>query len=99
MIVWLNYIRRVTISFNHTKSEDIVDTLPKYEQLSLFVDYDEKEKNDKIEKDRLEKEKKRQEAILKVKKKYGKNSIVKGIDLEDGATTIDRNNQIGGHKA
>ena len=40
-----------------------------------------------------------QEAMLEIKKKYGKNSILKGMNLQDGATAIDRNQQIGGHKA
>ena len=56
-----------------------------------------------VEKERHEKEiarvKKAQEAILKLKKKYGKNAVVKGMNLEEGATTIQRNAQIGGHKA
>jgi DNA polymerase V len=54
-----------------------------------------KKKLDKI----VEKEKKAQEALLQIKKKYGKNSIIKGMNLEDGATMKDRNEQIGGHKA
>lgn len=68
-------------------------------QLDIFNDYsnlDEKVLNEEKE---LSKEKKAQEAILKIKQKYGKNAIIKGMDLEEGATTIDRNNQIGGHKA
>ena len=48
---------------------------------------------------RMEKERKIQEAMLSVKKKYGKNAILKGMNLEEGAMTIERNNQIGGHKA
>ena len=57
-------------------------------QLNLFVDYD-----------ALEKEKKIQGAMLKVRQKYGANAIVKGMNLLEGATTIERNLQIGGHKA
>ncbi len=71
---------------------------PKYEQLDLFTDYDaKKETDEKIEK-ALAKEKKSQEAILKIKEKYGKSAIMKGMNLEEGATQRDRNNQIGGHK-
>ena len=44
-------------------------------------------------------EKRRQQAVLTIKKKYGKNAILKGMDLEEGATARDRNGQIGGHKA
>lgn len=47
----------------------------------------------------LERERRRQEAVLSIRKKFGKNAILKGMNLEEGATTIDRNNQIGGHKA
>ena len=60
----------------------------RYEQFDLFTDPAVQEK-----------ERKMQEAMLSIKKKFGKNSILKGINLEDGATTMDRNNQIGGHKA
>ena len=48
---------------------------------------------------KLEKERKLQEAMLSVKKRYGKNAMLKGMNLLDGATTMERNRQIGGHKA
>jgi DNA polymerase V len=60
----------------------------RYEQFDLFTDPVEQAKERKI-----------QEAMLNIKKKFGKNAILKGINLEDGATTMERNNQIGGHKA
>jgi DNA polymerase V len=47
----------------------------------------------------LEKEKKIQQAMISIKKKYGKNAILKGMNLQEGATAKDRNQQIGGHKA
>lgn len=47
----------------------------------------------------LEKEKKMQQAMLDIKKKFGKNAILKGMNLQEGTTTIERNKQIGGHKA
>ena len=59
-----------------------------YEQFDLFTDHAS-----------IEKEKKLQKAMLSIKGKYGKNAILKGYDLEDGATTMERNKQIGGHKA
>ena len=46
-----------------------------------------------------EREKRRQQAILKIQKRFGKNAIFKGMNLQEGATTIARNGQIGGHKA
>lgn len=73
--------------------------MPEASQLDLFTDYEkinaEKENKEK----ELAKEKRIQEAMLSIKKKYGKNSILKGMNFEEGATTIERNNQIGGHKA
>ena len=57
-----------------------------------------KEEEEKLEKD-LEKEKRLQEATLKLKQKYGKNAVLKGMNLVEGATGKDRNNTIGGHKA
>ena len=59
-----------------------------YVQLDLFTDPEE-----------MAKERKLQEAMLQIKKKYGKNAILKGVDLEEGATMRERNSQIGGHKA
>lgn len=70
-----------------------------YEQLSLFTDVEAEEERKKEEKAALLKERKAQEAVLAIRKKFGKNAILKGTNLEEGATTIDRNRQIGGHKA
>lgn len=70
-----------------------------YEQLSLFMDIKAEEERKKEEKAALLKERKAQEAVLAIRKKFGKNAILKGTNLEEGATTIDRNRQIGGHKA
>ena len=47
----------------------------------------------------LEKERRQQEVILEIRRKFGKNAILKGMNFEEGATTRERNNQIGGHKA
>ena len=68
-------------------------------QLSLFSDYQAEEKK-RAEEDALEeREKRMQKAILSIQKKYGKNAILKGPNFEEGATTRERNNQIGGHRA
>lgn len=68
-----------------------------YEQMDIFSILDEeKQQKQAVE---LEKERKIQHAVLDIKKKFGKNAIVKGMNLEEGATTMDRNGQIGGHKA
>jgi DNA polymerase V len=63
-------------------------------QLDLFA-----ADNDTHEEESLAREKSRQKAVLHIQKKYGKNAIVKGMNLQEGATTMDRNRQIGGHKA
>jgi DNA polymerase V len=65
----------------------------------LFTDYEALEKKRQKEEETLEKEKRMQQAVLDIKKKYGKNAILKGMNLEEGATAKDRNSQIGGHKA
>ena len=67
-----------------------------YEQLDLFTNYNDEKQ---VDQEFLDKEKNLQKAILSIKKKYGKSSVLKGMNLQEGATTKDRNNQIGGHKA
>ncbi|MDE7250389.1 MAG: DNA methylase, partial [Lachnospiraceae bacterium] len=64
-----------------------------------FTDYDAKQKRKEEEEAELAREKKIQKAMLDIKKKYGKNAILKGMNLEEGAMTVERNRQIGGHKA
>lgn len=92
-------IRRVTVVANHLVDEAQVKETEPYEQLDLFTDYAALERERKEEEERLSKERKLQEAMLSVKKKFGKNAILKGMNLQEGATTIERNRQIGGHKA
>ena len=89
--------RRIYIVANHAKSESEVMAEKKDEQLSFFVDYDKKSREEKELGNFLEKEKKQQSALLSIQKKFGKNSIFKASDLEENATAIERNNQIGGH--
>ena len=89
-------IKRITLAFGNITSENSIQNNTTYEQLNLFNIKEEKKLENKEE---LENEKKIQIAILNIKKKYGKNSILKGMNYEEGATTIERNNQIGGHKA
>lgn len=68
-------------------------------QLELFVDYDKLREEEKLRNQENEKERRMQQTILDIKHKYGKNSILKGLNFMDGATAKDRNQQIGGHKA
>ena len=70
-----------------------------FEQMDLFTDYGALAKEQKEQEEKLAKERKLQEAMLSVKKKYGKNAILKGMNLQEGGMTIERNNQIGGHRA
>ena len=88
-------VRRINMSANHVISEKEAKQ-DRYEQLNLFDLIAEKEN---VDQEQLKKEKDIQKAILDIKKKFGKNAILKGMSLQEGATAIDRNNQIGGHKA
>jgi len=93
-------IRRMNISVNRLIAEgEVKEEASGSEQLSIFVDYGEEERKRAEEKATLEKEKQMQTAIIDIKKRYGKNAILKGMNLEEGATAKDRNSQIGGHKA
>ena len=65
----------------------------------MFEDYEETEKQKAKEDAELEKERKIQETLIGIKNKFGKNAILKGLNLQEGATAKDRNEQIGGHKA
>ncbi len=93
--------RRMSVVAANVMDESEAEAQKKetYEQLSLFTDVEAEEERKKEEKAALLKERKAQEAVLAIRKKFGKNAILKGTNLEEGATTIDRNRQIGGHKA
>lgn len=91
--------RRITIVANRLVKEGTVMAGEGYEQMDLFADFGEAAKEKEEKKATLEKERKLQEAMLSVKKKYGKNAMLKGMNLQEGAMTIERNKQIGGHKA
>lgn len=93
------YIRRINITANHVKSESMIINQTKMEQMNLFADYETIDKERKKQKEELEKDKRIQQATLAIKKKYGKNAVLKVMDLEEGATAIIRNGTIGGHKA
>jgi len=92
-------VRRVTIVANRLTQEGSVEVNDAYEQLTLFTDYDALQKEREEEREALSKERRLQEAMLSVKKRYGKNAMLKGMNLQEGATTMERNNQIGGHGA
>ncbi len=90
------HVRRLYVMAPVYKESDLAKLQTRYEQINLFQEDVIEEKLDEKE---LAKEKELQKTILSIKKKYGKNAVVKGMDLEEGGTTIERNAQIGGHKA
>lgn len=92
-------IRRINIVANKLVDEHSVKNANKYKQLDLFTDYEILKKQREKENAESEREKRMQNTILDIKKKFGKNAILKGMNLQEGATAKDRNNQIGGHKA
>lgn len=92
-------VRRVYISANHVIKESMVPEDDCYEQMNLFTYNVDARRQREEEKLRLDKEKNIQHAVLDIKKKYGKNAILKGTNFVDGAMTRQRNAQIGGHKA
>ncbi len=92
-------IRRITICANRLVPETSLEDTGKYEQLSLFTDYEERRKIREEEETAMNREKNMQKAMIDIRKKYGKNAILKGMNLQEGATARERNEQIGGHKA
>ena len=93
-------VRRVTVAAGHVVVEGQAAVQEEtYEQLDIFTDYQALSRQREEEEAALNRERKVQEAVLAIKKKFGKNAILKGMNLEEGATTVSRNGQIGGHKA
>ena len=92
-------VRRINITTNHVVDESKATARQQPIELDLFTDYEELERKAQAEKEALAKERKMQEALLSIKKKFGKNAILKGLNFEEGATAKERNQQIGGHKA
>ncbi len=90
--------RRVTIVANNVQDENLTKEERKFEQIDLFTDYETLNKKKQQEEIYEQKEKNLQHTLIDIKKKYGKNAILKGMNLVDGSTTIERNGQIGGHK-
>ncbi len=99
IINWDLLVRRITVVASRVITEREAVSTESFEQLDLFTDYSAIEQAREQEKKELEKEKKIQHAVLDIKKKFGKNAVLKGMNFEEGATTRDRNRQIGGHKA
>ncbi len=92
-------IRRMYLTANRVTEENAIPQEPAMEQLDLFTDFEAEQEKKEAEAAELARERKLQEAMLDIKSKYGKNAILKGTNLVDGATAADRNGRIGGHKA
>lgn len=89
--------RMYVVAANLLRREDVKEA--ETEQLSLFTDYAREERQREQEHAALAREQKKQQAMLAIKKKYGKNAILPGTSYQEGATGRDRNRQIGGHRA
>lgn len=92
-------VRRMYVVANHVVGENKMEKSGQQPvQLDMFTDYDALREKEEKEKEALKKERKLQETILDIKKKFGKNALLKGLDFADGATARERNEQIGGHR-
>ena len=93
-------VRRLNLTTNHVVGEASVSAQENApQQLDLFTDYEALAQQRREEQAELDKERRIQEAQLKIKKRFGKNAILRGLNFEEGATAKERNEQIGGHKA
>ena len=92
-------IRRVSVTAGRVVPKGQARPAPETEQMDLFVDYEAREREERERAARLEKEERLQKAVLAIKKRYGKNALLKGTNFLEGATGAQRNEQIGGHKA
>ncbi len=90
-------VRRLSITANHIKEG--TETLETERQLDLFTDPDDMLEKQKNEQEKIDKEKRLQQAELAIKKRFGKNALIRGLNLQEGATGIERNKQTGGHKS
>ena len=91
-------VKRINIAVVNLSTNTNIEESKVYEQFDLFSNYEEIDSKRKKEKEDETNERKIQEVIIDLKQKYGKNSILKGLDLVSGATAKDRNSQIGGHR-
>lgn len=92
-------VRRINITACKLVEESNAENEPHYEQLDLFTDVETEQKKQAEKQLELEREKRIQKTVIDLREKYGKNAVLKGMNLQEGATTVSRNKQIGGHKA
>lgn len=91
-------VRRINLVASNVVSEDKIENKPQRQQLDLFTNYQEQDELNKKQIEREKEDAKIQKTILDLKRRYGKNAILKGMNLEEGATAIERNREVGGHK-
>jgi len=91
-------VRRVYVVAGHVIDEGIAPTSPPAEQIDLFTDYTALQTKQNREAAALARERRMQETVLAIKNKFGNSAVIRGMNLEEGGTTKDRNKQIGGHK-
>ena len=93
-------VRRLNIVANHVLPEaEAPRPVQENTQLDFFIDYEAEDRRNREEQEQLTRERRMQQALLSIREKFGKNAILRGMNLEEGATTRTRNNQIGGHQA
>lgn len=92
-------IRRMSLAANRVVDEKYAGKKQTFQQMDLFTDYERQQEEKTKEEAHLQREKNMQKALLDIKKKYGKNAVLKGLNMQEGATAKERNQQIGGHKA
>ena len=93
------FVRRINVVASRTSREKDVPLHPPFEQLDLFTDYEAEMRRREAEDALLLRERSCQKAVLEIRRRFGKNAILRGMNLQEGATAMDRNRQIGGHKA
>ena len=94
-------VRRVYVAANHTRDEDEARRAEAARdvQLDMFTDYEARAREEAARRAARERERKQQQVMLAIQEKYGKNALLKGMNLEEGATQRERNDQVGGHRA
>ncbi|MGN0036645.1 MAG: DNA methylase [Bacteroidaceae bacterium] len=92
-------VRRLNLTINHVVDEATYKARQAPIQLELFTDYEATGQSPRIRREALAKERRMQETLLNIQQKFGKNAVLRGLNLAEGATAIERNKQIGGHKA
>ena len=90
-------VRRVTVVANHVLPREKVPC-DEVQQLDLFTDYEKQQQIQQQQALQEQRERRRQEAVLQIQEKFGKNAILKGMNYQEGATTRQRNGQVGGHR-